>query len=921
MPKKIAFNVIYASGEEEKYKACELDRHGPSIRGWQSAKDCSYPQEVVLRLHSTAILHQIQILAHQYLISERIDLFVGPEEYADDMADEDATKLPFEYLGYITLSDNQSTEFKSRELKSITVPPFSPTSYVKLRLYQNHNNDLNLYNQVSIVAIQLIGDELGKGEENNNGHTEHNLVPGGHGSLSSACDDLAFEMYVDKDVARIIRLLEQRKHQAVQDERFEYARKLKSAMVELRAAGERLGKLEIGKKQAIIHEDYSKAKKKKAQMDEYRKEVYALLEIEDLLEENGPLAKNDEESPDADNGTSTTTLSEELAVPAYSVKPRARVPTSFEATSPPQRPVPDNTVSAVSPGLYQSPVSPLHYAGRVSPTGATPKVQAYVTAPVTIRTGSGSLRRRNKSAARNSYEAYDERTVPAHRNTPSADQPRENNMSSSAVVSKLNERERKQAALPIAVFGMALVEKFFSKQFSDKEEGLRLLQAALRAHVRSECVKPPENTETHSPNKVARAAVYLLHRALRDKVFIVYSTAAEIIRYFFSEFVSARVSTAEVSRSLDRLLPELLSKSGDTTPRIHNMAIHTILSLADCTDIRSLNIIPVHLTRVLTSSTHPRLALSKMEMVEQLILNRGISTDKQSGMTCRVLSELGVSGLHHPAEAVRKVAERILIHVYKVNSRIVRKQLPPDDDITRRNLLYRHLMQEFDKVDLERKPTDPFSNKNKLVRSGSVTSANTATSSVLRPSTSAYTHSDNAANIATNSSESHSASSSSSGGILSPPPDQPLDKQCIFCLERSESFTEEGLNIHYWKSCPMLMRCQHCQEVVEVASLNQHLADECDLRKLYKKCDHCSDVQHVDSFEEHRNSPSCLQGRILRCPLCRTVVGAGEDWWREHLNGIHLCSKHPRRKFVKTKLTRSKTPDLPQTSSSMYNFR
>lgn len=71
------------------------------------------------------------------------------------------------------------------------------------------------------------------------------------------------------------------------DERFEYARKIKSAMVELRAAGERLGKLEIGKKQAILHEDYSKAKKKKAQMDEYRKEVYTLLEIDDLLEENG----------------------------------------------------------------------------------------------------------------------------------------------------------------------------------------------------------------------------------------------------------------------------------------------------------------------------------------------------------------------------------------------------------------------------------------------------------------------------------------------------------------------------------------------------------------------------------------------------------------------------------------------------------
>lgn len=70
-------------------------------------------------------------------------------------------------------------------------------------------------------------------------------------------------------------------------------------------------------------------------------------------------------------------------------------------------------------------------------------------------------------------------------------------------------------------------------------------------------------------------------------------------------------------------------------------------------------------------------------------------------MTCRTLSEFGLSGLHHPAEAVRKVAERILVLVYTVNPRLVRKQLPPDDDITRRNLLYRQLFHEFDKIDLQ----------------------------------------------------------------------------------------------------------------------------------------------------------------------------------------------------------------------------
>lgn len=214
-------------------------------------------------------------------------------------------------------------------------------------------------------------------------------------------------------------------------------------------------------------------------------------------------------------------------------------------------------------------------------------------------------------------------------------------------------------------------------------------------------MKLPDSQDIHSPNKVARATIFLLHRAIRDKVFVVYNVATEVIRYFFNEFVPGRVTTGEVSRSIEKLLPELLTKSGDTMPRIHNIAVHTILSLADAPDIKALHIIPVHLTRPLTANTHPRLALSRLQMVEQLIINHGISNEKQSGMTCRILAEFGSSGLHHPAEAVRKVAEKVLIHVYRQNPRIVRKQLPPDDDISRRNILYRHLLQEFDIIDKE----------------------------------------------------------------------------------------------------------------------------------------------------------------------------------------------------------------------------
>lgn len=55
-------------GEDDKYKASELDFHGPSVRGWLSGRNCNYPQEILFMLSSSSIIHQIQILAHHYII-------------------------------------------------------------------------------------------------------------------------------------------------------------------------------------------------------------------------------------------------------------------------------------------------------------------------------------------------------------------------------------------------------------------------------------------------------------------------------------------------------------------------------------------------------------------------------------------------------------------------------------------------------------------------------------------------------------------------------------------------------------------------------------------------------------------------------------------------------------------------------------
>ena len=58
-----------------------------------------------------------------------------------------STSSDFTYLGYITLSDNASTMYKSRELKSVALPETEAVS-LKFRLHKPHCNAHNIHEQV-----------------------------------------------------------------------------------------------------------------------------------------------------------------------------------------------------------------------------------------------------------------------------------------------------------------------------------------------------------------------------------------------------------------------------------------------------------------------------------------------------------------------------------------------------------------------------------------------------------------------------------------------------------------------------------------------------------------------------------------------------------------------------------------------------
>ncbi|XP_068139975.1 centrosomal protein of 104 kDa isoform X1 [Drosophila tropicalis] len=951
MAKKISFNVVFASDEDNSFPASELNNHGPTVHGWRSSESSSLnTHDIILRFHQPAKIYRIQLLAHQYLIPEKVELWL---HYSPKSMPSTPSSQYFDFLGFVALADNSNTNYKSRELQSVTVTPRRGT-HLKLRLIGAQCNELNQTGQISLLAVNILGEDLDVG--NGNGDDQQQLnssstsdaapldTATGELALASICDDLLFSMYVEESIVHYIRELEMRKTQAVNAERFEYARKLKLCMTALRTAGERLGRYSLAKRQAVQQEDFTTAKLRKEQMEMYRSTVLKQLQVQQLLETQGIESCNDQSceiyaggKPSLPPAPSLQDVAHALADAALSPKSQSQQDDKSSTDGSLGQTSNDSVITTTTAATPLVPTA--SFSTHVANAGGwrkshdelpqSPRLPSRHSSPMSSR--QGSLRRRNKSVPRNSYEDYEERAIPTLRHSNTNEFLRE--CQGNALLeadpnrgrSRLNDRERRQAALPILVFGNELVEQFYSRQFQDREDGLMRLRNFLKEQELMESTETNSNEHAASPNKVARSAALLLHRAVRDAVYSVFNQATETVRVMFLEYVPGRVSPSEVARCVDRLLPELLAKSGDPSARLHTLAQHTILSIAACPEVAEQHLVAPALSRSVGSGTHQRLAMSRLQMLEQLVNTQGISTDKHSGLTCRALSECGCSGIHHPAEPVRKVAERIILIVYKMNPRLVRKQLPPDDDITRRNLLYRQLFTEFDKLDLERKQ-ELMEETNKYVVAVGHSSSDATTSHMDKASTSSD------ASRLMKSKSGHGPGLASSNGYNSCNGKQQYNEQlkrsmlsasnsrkgsasnsestedntpkihCPFCDWSCSGNDASQLDRHYWKTCPFLTKCPQCSQVLEVAALNYHLTTECDAKDSYVVCTRCTESVHKQLYELHQMEDYCreLKTGAARCPLCHDDVHLPQDGgWKLHLLSTGGCPGNTRKKNSK----------------------
>uniref|UniRef100_A0A8C0K6W0 Centrosomal protein of 104 kDa n=1 Tax=Canis lupus dingo TaxID=286419 RepID=A0A8C0K6W0_CANLU len=871
MPHKIGFVVVSSSGHEDGFSARELMIHAPTVSGWRSPRFCQFPQEIVLQMVERCRIRKLQLLAHQYMIPSKVEFYISeslPEYFVPYQAER------FRRLGYVSLCDNEKTGCKARELKSVYVDAVG--QFLKLIFHENHVNKYNIYNQVALVAVNIIGDPADFGDESHITSREklidHYL--GQHSSedpaLEGTCtgksdyisplDDLAFDMYQDPEVAQIIRKLDERKREAVQKERYDYAKKLKQAIADLQKVGERLGRYEVEKRCAVEKEDYDLAKEKKQQMEQFRNQVYEQLQLHSLV--------------DAEPMRRPSDLPLQPLTHSASPRHKQQVP----SLPPQEESAPESRFA--EPFLQEKP--PAHPPGPSQHSTADQSPPHSCWPPRSV--------------------PYDERPLPATRKQPAAAalEPEKSDSDVSEAPKRgaagepepLTEKALREASPAVDVLGESLVAGAYSKTWSYREDALLALYKQL--------METPAGTPKEELKSMLRASIFLVRRAIRDIVTPVFQASLKLLKMIITQYIPKhKLSKLETAHCVERTIPVLLTRTGDSSARLRVIASNFIQEMALFKEVRSLQIIPSYLVQPLKANCSTHLAMSQMSLLARLLKDLGTGT---TGFTIDNVMKFSVSALEHRVYEVRETAVRVILDMYKQHRAFILEYLPPDDSTTRKNVLYKTIFEGFAKID--GRPTDAEIRAQKKAATEEAEKRKKDEIKALQGQLAALKDIQAEAQDR-NSSEARLRTGKAG---MSPGDTQAFlsllfcFSLCIFCGERSESFTEEGLDLHYWKHCLMLTRCTHCKQVVEISSLTEHLLTECDKKDGFGKCYRCSEAILKEELPRHIKTKECNPAKpeklANRCPLCHENFSPGEEAWKVHLMGPAGCTMNLRKTHV-----------------------
>jgi centrosomal protein CEP104 len=186
-------------------------------------------------------------------------MIYNPENYSEKMP----TTKKFKKIGYLGLDSNDRSNFQARELKSVYID--YTCQKIKLNLHRCHTNIHNVFSQVGLIAINILGEYATKSGD----YVNKNISP----NDMKFADKLEDQMIYDPITLKRLKMLYKAKEKAVELEDFDEAKKIKEAVERLKSVSQQLIQLEERKQIAIKNDDFDSAKILKYEIDRLRDAV------------------------------------------------------------------------------------------------------------------------------------------------------------------------------------------------------------------------------------------------------------------------------------------------------------------------------------------------------------------------------------------------------------------------------------------------------------------------------------------------------------------------------------------------------------------------------------------------------------------------------------------------------------------------
>eukprot|EP00668_Euglena_longa_P032224 GGOE01041524.1.p1 GENE.GGOE01041524.1~~GGOE01041524.1.p1 ORF type:complete len:857 (-),score=246.28 GGOE01041524.1:242-2812(-) len=850
---RLLFQVCHCWSEEDGFPGTELMFHTAVTKGWHSARFTKFPVEVGLQFEGLVSIKSLHFLCHEFMVPTRVDVMVCEPDETQLATAMFPTyeKAPWQRLGHFFFGSNEDKQFKARELKTVHINV--PTVFVRLLLDKCHLNPYNFYNQVSLVAIEAIGEMLKPlrlltpirkpklPEMDLKALRPPSTGPAGGPPVASSLDPVTAQKIKDFEAQKTV---------AVQNEEFDVAKQLKVKIDALKSVASRLQQLETDKRQAIAQEDYDRAKALKMEIEAVRRQAMGIATAAGMPagkmrarqasypREGVPLGGAMVEGPLA-----VRDLFDEVTAGGNVMLAHDDVPVGGKKQAPA---VDDEAILNITDpfGLKKRASVVLESIPRDGQEEETKSPEQSVSDVVVSAKGTPELGMQGlpfDSAGRPQWEvdlfaALSELNQGAHYAT-----------------DELPIERRSESRLFAEAFGSQFMECMLSRHWQLRELTLK----AIALHIIDQ---HPFGVGSNRLFELCCSFLVSRGCGLKDFVANVFYAACDLLETLLH--LEVDLSPSQMQAAASRCLRELVVKSADVNARTKDVSLQLLKLFAQSPNFGPLAVFGAVMSTIEGSGSKKgtwRTTLAKLYLLFLLIEAYGVQVmDRSKGMDVDAMMAKAVGpALQHQNAEVRQEAINVIA--------LLATELP------------------------DRSFLDPYLRGLKPALLSSIEQAIAAAQEAAvvpanRPPSPHTVQMEKMASIQKLEEQIEQLPDDlgerrEEGGHETGEAEEPEEEDfttCPFCGKQDVAWVEASLDQHFEEHCPWLIACEKCGQVVEIPFLQEHQSTNCEA---------------FDPLDAAAATP----GRV--CPLCNGLVDATldpNDGWIAHLLMAPGCFANPK---------------------------